>query len=101
MNEESRRLYKFFKEQMWAFMNRDIKGDEEGKWTYAGEKKESVIDVIGDEKRRSMVVEEKLESVHNPIIVNIKGKEKRRRAEAKKKEKSKWGKLDGRKEKRI
>lgn len=90
MNRESRRLYTFLKEQGWAFMNKDVKRGEEGKWTYAEEKKESVIDyVIEDEKKRSMVVEEKLESDHNPIVVNIKRKEKRRRGEARKEEKSK------------
>lgn len=89
------------KEQQWAFMNRDIKRDEEGKWTYAGEKKESVTDyVIGDEKRNIIVVEEKLESDHNPIVVNIKVK-KKTEGKSKKQEKSKWRKWDKKKKKEF
>lgn len=63
-------------------MNGDIMEDENGEWTYAEGRGESVIDyAIGDastrKKIRSMMVGEKVKSGHHQIIVNIERKEKR------------------------
>lgn len=63
----------------WTIINEDVKRDEEKEWTYAEEQGELVIDyVIRDEKTRekirSMIVEEKMESDHYSIIINIEGK---------------------------
>ncbi|XP_053989926.1 uncharacterized protein LOC128882360 [Hylaeus volcanicus] len=58
-------------------MNGDVTGDEEGEFTYTGNG-ESVIDyVLGNEETRvrtvRLVVEEKVESDHQPVVVWIEG----------------------------
>ncbi|XP_076301434.1 uncharacterized protein LOC143219315 [Lasioglossum baleicum] len=59
-------------------MNGNIKGDEEGDWTYVGARGNSVIDyVLGNEDTREGVgkveIGDKIDSDHMPIIVWIKG----------------------------
>lgn len=75
-------------------MNKDIMGDEEGEWTYAKGRRESVIDyAIEDartrEKVRSMMVEKKVKSDHHPIVVNTERKKERREGRKQKKKKTK------------
>jgi len=60
-------------------LNGDIKGDEEGEWTYIGGRGESVNDyIITDERARKkierMEVESRVDSDHQPVTVWIKGK---------------------------
>lgn len=74
VNEEGRRLCKFLEEYGWSIVNGNIKGDEEGEWTFTGGRGESVIDyVMGDEKTREriemMMVEGKVDSDHHPVTV--------------------------------
>ncbi|XP_076291061.1 uncharacterized protein LOC143214209 [Lasioglossum baleicum] len=64
-----------------------MKGDEEGEWTYAGGRGNSVIDyILGNEETREgvekMEVGERIDSDHAPLTVWVKGerKEKGRRA---------------------
>ncbi|XP_076287327.1 uncharacterized protein LOC143212411 [Lasioglossum baleicum] len=59
-------------------MNGNIKGDEEGEWTYVGARGNSVIDyVLGNEDTREGVgkveIGDKIDSDHMPVIVWVKG----------------------------
>lgn len=52
--------------------------DEEGEWTYTGERRESIIDyVLGNEEIRErikkMKVKERVDSDHQPITAWMKG----------------------------
>jgi len=87
INKEGRVLLEKLEEVGWYIFNGCGKGDEEGMWTYAGARGESVLDyAIGDEKVWDRVgkieVEDKIESDHFPIVVLIKdgGKEAGSRA---------------------
>ncbi|XP_020298257.1 uncharacterized protein LOC109862594 [Pseudomyrmex gracilis] len=100
LNAEGRKLVNKIEEMGWTIWNGDTRGDEEGEWTYTGGRGESVIDyVIGeawlkDEVER-MVVEDKVDSDHQPVVVwvRIKGS-KRKRArnenEGKKMKRIRW-----------
>ncbi|CAD6230749.1 GSCOCG00012194001-RA-CDS, partial [Cotesia congregata] len=44
VNKEGNELCKFLSERGWAIANGCIKGDEEGEWTFVGERGCSVID---------------------------------------------------------
>ncbi|XP_054015956.1 golgin subfamily A member 6-like protein 24 [Hylaeus anthracinus] len=77
INSEGRRLCQFLGELGWGIMNGDVTGDEEGEFTYTGNG-ESVTDyVLGNEETRvrtvRLVVEEKVESDHQPVVVWIEG----------------------------
>lgn len=77
INSEGRRLCKFIRG--WSILNGNIRGDEEGEWTYTGGRGDSVIDyVLGDERTRERVrevrVEEKVDSDHRPIMAGGVGK---------------------------
>lgn len=59
-------------------LNGNYRGDEEGEWTYVGERGNSVIDyVIGDNRTRERIiefrVEDRIDSDHRPITVGIEG----------------------------
>lgn len=57
-NKEGRKLVKYVEERGWSMFNRDIKGDEEGEFTFTGGKGCTVIDyVIGDREVRNRVRE--------------------------------------------
>lgn len=80
MNSEGRRLCKFIGERGWHIMNGCTKGDEQGEWTYMDRTGTSVIDyVLGHEDTREMVdrlvVEDRIDSAHQPITIWIKGAE--------------------------
>lgn len=73
-------------------MNGNVKGDEEEESTYTREQGESMIDYVIEsgrtmEKIRSMVVRERIELDHHPIIVSIEEKEERRGGQNRKKSK--------------
>jgi len=80
INREGRYLLEALEEAGWWIFNGGGKGDEDGEWTYAGGRGESVLDyVIGDEevweKVSSVRVEDRIESDHFPVIVGIEGGE--------------------------
>lgn len=81
INSEGRRLWKFIRERGWSILNGNIRGDEEGEWTYTGERGDTVIDyVLGDERTRERIrevrVEEKMDLDHCPITVWLEGSER-------------------------
>lgn len=85
VNKEGRKLCDFVEEQGWT-INGNIRGDEEGEWTYTGGEGKSVIDyVMGDERTKEkvekMVVKDRVDSDHHPLAVWIKGGEGERRKE--------------------
>lgn len=80
MNKEGSVLVSGLEQVWWYIFNRCGKGDEEGEWTYAGGREESVLDyVIGDKEVWERVerdkVGEKIESDHFPVVVWIKGRD--------------------------
>lgn len=83
MNDgEGRKLCRFLGEQGWSILNGDTRRDEEGEWTYTGGGGNSVIDyILGDERTREsvekMVVEEKVDSDHQPVMVWLKGRRRK------------------------
>jgi len=87
INREGRILINTIEEVGWAIWNGNTKGDEDGELTFIGGGGETVIDyVIGDASLKVNVerleVEEKIDSVHQPVIwlkVNEKGKGKSRK----------------------
>ncbi|TGZ52029.1 hypothetical protein DBV15_12118 [Temnothorax longispinosus] len=90
VNKDGRKLLEFIEERGWMILNGGMKGDEEGEFTYTGEKGETVIDyVIGNEKVRERVerleVGERVDSAHHPLILwvrgSLKGKQRRKEAE--------------------
>lgn len=79
VNGEGRKLCKFLGEMGWGILNGEMKGDEEGEWTYVGGRGESVIDyVIGYEEMREkvikLIVEDRVDSDHQPVSVWIRGR---------------------------
>lgn len=46
MNREERKLCRFLEEQGWSMLNGDYREDEEGEWTYVGERGHSIIDYV-------------------------------------------------------
>ncbi|XP_024867350.1 uncharacterized protein LOC112451550, partial [Temnothorax curvispinosus] len=78
VNGEGKKLCRFLGERGWAIFNGGIRGDEEGEWTYTGGRGESVIDyVLGDRRTREkverVVVEEKVDSDHQPVTAWVEG----------------------------
>ena len=83
INREGRRLIEAMRERGWMIMNG--KGEEEGGWTYIGERGTSVIDyVVTNEKaaQELKTVKEgiRTESDHIPLEVVIEGEEREGRA---------------------
>lgn len=81
INSEGKRLCKFIRERGWSILNGNVRGDEEGEWTYTGGRGDSVIDyVLGDERTRERIrevrVEEKVDLDHRPITVWLEGSER-------------------------
>ncbi|XP_020297624.1 golgin subfamily A member 6-like protein 6 [Pseudomyrmex gracilis] len=77
INAEGRKLVNEIEEVRWSIWNGDIRGDEEGELTYTGGRGESVIDyVIGEaglkEDVEKMVIEDKVDSDHHPVVVWVK-----------------------------
>lgn len=74
MNREGREMVRFLEERGWGILNRSIKGDEEGEYTYTGGKKNTVIDyVIGNgevrEKIRMMRIGDRIESDYQSVEI--------------------------------
>lgn len=56
MNREGREMVRCLEEKGWGILNRNIKGDEEGEYTYTGGKENTVIDyVIGNGEVREKI----------------------------------------------
>lgn len=76
VNKEGKRLLRILTERGWTILNGDVKGDEEGEFTYVG-RGQTIDYVLVDEKMRdamkSMEVGIEVGSEHFPIIVEIKG----------------------------
>lgn len=88
INREGRILVDFVEERGWSVFNGNIKGDEEGEFTYTGGKGNIVIDyVIGSgevkEKIAEMRIGDKMDSDHHPLEMTIRreGEERERRGE--------------------
>ncbi|KYN29873.1 hypothetical protein ALC57_00672 [Trachymyrmex cornetzi] len=78
VNKEGRKLVGFIRERGWAILNGNIKGDEEGNWTYTGGRGESVIDdVLANEDAREQIecmeVGDAIELDHHSLIVAWRG----------------------------
>ncbi|XP_029163724.1 golgin subfamily A member 6-like protein 22, partial [Nylanderia fulva] len=84
INAEGRKLLEFLGEKGWSILNGNTEGDEEGEWTFTGGRGNTVIDyVLGDEDSREKVkklrVKDKVDSDHQPVEVEIKGKQRKER----------------------
>ncbi|KAI4480730.1 hypothetical protein M0802_014122 [Mischocyttarus mexicanus] len=78
VNREGLKLTKVLGEVGWGILNGGIKGDEESEYTFTGGKASTVIDyVLADEVSRkeieSMIVEDRVESDHHPLVVTVRG----------------------------
>lgn len=73
-------LLDFCGKRDWSIVNGNFSGDEKGEFTYIGARGSSVIDsvIINDKVRERMYkckVEERIESDHAPVWVEIRGSE--------------------------
>ncbi|CAD6223128.1 GSCOCG00005406001-RA-CDS, partial [Cotesia congregata] len=83
-NKDGKELCSFLEEKGWAIVNGCVKGDEEGEWTFVGERGCSVIDlVLIDERSRDRImelrIEERTDSDHLTIVVKVEVQGKRSR----------------------
>ncbi|XP_024893159.1 golgin subfamily A member 6-like protein 2, partial [Temnothorax curvispinosus] len=97
VDREGRLLVKSLEERGWEIFNGNVKGDEEGEFTFTGGRGGTVIDyIIGEgevrEKIVSMVVGERVDSDHHPleIIVRREEEEEGRRGGWKKRSRGVW-----------
>ena len=99
VNREGRKLLVAAGEIGWAILNENMKGDEEGEYTYTGGRGESVKDCVitGTERREeigSIGVEDRVESDHHRIVLEMKEREgereRRKERERKEEEKGYW-----------
>ena len=81
----------FVEETGWSIFNGNIRGDEEGEFTYTGGRGSTVIDyVIGDEEVREKILElkkgDRIDSDHHTIKVWVEGgmKERNKKIEKRK-----------------
>lgn len=70
------RMLEFLSNKGWTIANGNIEGDEEGEFTYIGARGSTVIDYVifnerASEKVKSFRVEERIESDHAPISVEL------------------------------
>lgn len=75
-NAEGRIMLELIEEEGWSILNGNLKGDDAGEWTYIGSSGNSVIDygIVNAEAREDIenfVVEERIESDHLPIRIDI------------------------------
>lgn len=75
-NEEGKKMMEMVEENGWCILNRNTEGDKEGEWTYLGPRDSSVIDyaVVSAITKRDIIefkVEERIESVHMPIRIEV------------------------------
>lgn len=74
MNREGKEMVRFLEEKGWGILNGSIKRDEEGEYTYTGEKENTAIDyVIGNgevrEKIRMMRIGDRIESDYQSVVI--------------------------------
>jgi len=84
INRDGRKLVELVEEKGWSIFNGNMRGDEEGEFTFTGGKGYTVIDyVIGDEDVRGRIkrmrIGDRIESDHHPVEVWVEGKVERRR----------------------
>lgn len=89
INGERRKLVDFLEERGWRIFNGNVRGDEEGGYTFTGGRGNTVIDyVLGGEEVRERVermrIGDRIESDHHPLEVWIRGGESRRKEKEKK-----------------
>jgi hypothetical protein len=87
-NAEERKLIEWIEENGWEVLNRNKQRDEEGGWTYVGNRGETVVDygIVNEEaweRVEELRIEERAESNHLEV-----GLRKRRRRKKTEKEKS-------------
>ncbi|KYN30070.1 hypothetical protein ALC57_00472 [Trachymyrmex cornetzi] len=73
-NKGRAKLVEFIRVRGWSILNENIKGNEEGNWTYTGGRGDSVIDyVLVDKETREeieyMEVGDAIDSDHHPLVV--------------------------------
>lgn len=83
VNGEGRKLVEFIEEKGWEIFNGNIKGAEEGEYTFTGGKGNTVIDyVIGEGevkgKIERMRIGNRIDSDHQPGELWIRGKIERK-----------------------
>ena len=93
MDREGRLLVKCVEERGWEILNGNVRGDEEGEFTFTGGRGDTVIDyVIGDgeirKKIESMTVGDRVDSDHHPLEMVIWGSKEEDRG-------GKWEKRKG------
>ena len=76
INTGGRALLTLTERKGWIILNGACEGDEEGEWTYLGPRGESVIDygivnVAGREYVSKMKIGRRVESDHQPLIINL------------------------------
>jgi len=84
INGEGRKLLNFLGERGWHLFNGNVRGDEDGEFTFTGGKGNTVIDyVMGEEEVKERIdrlrVGDRIDSDHHPVEVWMKGAEKKRR----------------------
>lgn len=77
VNGEGKRLYGLLEDLGWSILNGNVKGDEEGEWTYVGGKGGTVDYVLRNEetweKVRRIRIEDKVDSDRQPVTVWVEG----------------------------
>lgn len=99
LNDEGRKLLQAIEEKEWVILNGSIRGDEEGEYTYTGERGETVIDyALGGreivEEIEKLEIGEKVDSDHHPVIVWIKGRVRKERVIKERRKIKKRGRWD-------
>lgn len=84
INKKGERLTEMLKESGWSIINENVKGDEEGEYTFTGGKGNTVIDyVTGNEEIRERIerleIGEDTDSDHHPLICWMKGEYRKKR----------------------
>lgn len=92
VNREDEKMIDCVEEIGWSILNGNIRGNEEGKFTFTGTRGNTVIDYIVGEKEakegiRRMKVGEKVDSDHHPVEAWIERKEVR---EVKRRRRRRW-----------
>jgi len=77
INGEGKRLIDCVRERGWWILNGEIRGDEEGNWTYTGSRRESIIDYVLineelEEEIDQLIIGDNIDSDHHPLIVRLK-----------------------------
>lgn len=80
INREGRALVTLTRRRGWYVLNGNYDGDEEGQFTFIGHNSSTVIDyvIVNSDAREEvlrMEVEERTDSDHQPVTINIKCKE--------------------------